>query len=413
MTAMARPSGLPWTLGKVTTKQHPTIPGKWQARGYYNDGDNRRREVTASGDSPTKAVRALQAKVTKASTEYRGGDATLNQSTRVGKAVEVWLDHAGRKRGPNGKRLAENTLVQYQGNADRYVSGSSIEHLTLAQANDVARIERWLAEIADQHGEGASVSARTVLSNTLRLAERQGAIHASVMHRAQRQGASKGSKGDRKCSDPDCDFDCGKRHLDTGRAFTADEFKAVRKAAQISNADLADLVEFLFVTGARIREALHCVAWTDVDLEARTVHIRGTKTKASDRVVMLNEDLADVLARRKEAHGGAGLVFGVTRYESKAGQPRDVNNVLRSLRDALGEAGCGWAGSHTFRRTVATWMDEAGVGLAEIASQLGHANTAVTTRYLARKVAPTRAASIMTVAPEAPLLTIVREGVGQ
>lgn len=54
-----------------------------------------------------------------------------------------------------------------------------------------------------------------------------------------------------------------------------------------------------------------------------------------------------------------------------------------------------WAGSHSFRRTVATWMDEAGAPLAEIGAQLGHGDLNVTAHYLGRTTAPTRAASIM------------------
>jgi integrase len=171
---------------------------------------------------------------------------------------------------------------------------------------------------------------------------------------------------------------------------------------------VADLILFLFGTGARIREALHCTAWADVDLEARAVRIRGTKTDAADRTVALSDDLADVLTERARVYGTKGLVFGVTRYPSKLGQERDVNNVLRVLRRVLADAGMPWAGSHTFRRTVATWMDEQGAPLAEIAAQLGHANTSVTHRYLARKAAPTRAASIMRLPkPADPKLALV------
>ena len=54
-------------------------------------------------------------------------------------------------------------------------------------------------------------------------AERQGALAASVMSRVQTPSASTGTPGDRKCADPDCDLDCGKRHLDTKRAFTEAE----------------------------------------------------------------------------------------------------------------------------------------------------------------------------------------------
>ncbi|GIM63357.1 hypothetical protein Pve01_93860 [Planomonospora venezuelensis] len=158
---------------------------------------------------------------------------------------------------------------------------------------------------------------------------------------------------------------------------------------------MGDLAHFLFGTGVRISEALHCTSWTDVDLDNRTVRVRGTKTNQADRTLGLSEDLTERLRHRAETHGTAGLVFGVTYFASKAGQPRDRNNVSKALRQVFAEAGVPWAGTHTFRRTVATWLDEAGHSLASIANQLGHADTNVTAKYLGRQDVATNAASVM------------------
>jgi integrase len=166
-------------------------------------------------------------------------------------------------------------------------------------------------------------------------------------------------------------------------------------AAEASSADTADIAAFLFGTGARISEALHCVSWSDVDLELGTVRVRGTKTANADRVLSLADDLSERLRQRAALHGTRGLVFGVTRYASKVGEPRDRNNVSKALRQAFAKAGVPWAGTHTFRRTVATWLDANGAALAEIANQLGHADTNVTAAYLGRTGTPTRAAQVM------------------
>src|SRR5690606_32813878 len=167
------------------------------------------------------------------------------------------------------------------------------------------------------------------------LAERRGAIPASVMHRALTPKAKAGSTGDRKCTDPDCDLDCGKRHLDTRRAFTAEEAARVQDCADAAPADVGDLAAFLFGTGARISEALHCTWWQDVDLDAQTVRIRGTKTAQADRVLALSDALTERLRQRAEMHGTTGLLFGVTYFESKLGKPRDRNNVSKALRRAF------------------------------------------------------------------------------
>ena len=393
--AAGRPQLNPWYLGDVTTRPHPTVRGRWVARGKYRNADGKRFDVTASADTEGRAKRALQAKVEEHRRSHRGGDATLNQDTTVERAARLWLEAAKRKR-VRGKPLAPRTLEQYAANVTRYVERSPIATRKLAAANNVSLIEHWLAAIADAHGSGAAQSARKVLSNTLAHAERQGAIAASVMSRVQTPAPSAGSAGDRKCLDPDCDLDCGKRHLDTRRAFTPAEVRRLFAAAEADDsADVADLLRFLFGTGVRIREALEGVAWNDVDLKARTVRVRGTKTEAADRVLALPDELTERLARRAETYGTDGLVFGTTRFDTKLGQPREVGNVLRAIRRTLATARLTWAGSHTFRRTVATWMDADGAPLAEIANQLGHADVNTTAGYLGRRQAPTRAASVM------------------
>lgn len=403
---MARPTNPPFTLGRITTRAHPTQTGHVQARGYFNDGNGRRIEVTASGRTDAAARRALQAKVNDARTEFRGGDDTLAHDTRVERAAQVWLDWKRRQR-VRGRALAEGSLYAYEGTIARCVNGSAIAGMTLTKANDVSRIEAWLTSIADTRGETSARQARKVLGGILSLAERRGAIPASVMRRVETPAARVGSSGDRHCNIEGCDYSCGKRHLDTRRAFTPDEVAAVMAAAEASAADLADLVAFLFATGVRISEALHCVFWADVDFEAKTVRVRGTKTATADRVLVLSDELAERLARRADLNGTGGLVFGITRYASKAGEPRDTNNVSKSLRRAFARAGVRWAGTHTFRRTVASWLDAAGAPLAEIANQLGHADVNVTAAYLGRKTQPTRAASVMVLPKVEPMLYAV------
>lgn len=386
---MARPASPPYSLGKVKYRDHPTKAGEKQARGFYRDSNNKLRDVTASGKTEAAARRALQRKVNEARDAYQGGDGVLRHDTRLPVAADAWLDAKSRE------DLSPTTMRDYVGYVDRSIRVGALADLTVVQANDVARIEAWLTAIADDRGATAAKQSRKVLSGILGLAERRGAIPSSVMHRVRTPGAKPGSTGDRKCNDPECDLDCGKRHLDTRRAFTTDEAAAVLDAADSARADVGDLAAFLFGTGVRISEALHCVSWRDVDLDAQTVHVRGTKTAQADRVLAIGKDLTDRLRTRAEIHGTAGLVFGITYFTSKLGEPRDRNNVSKALRAVFARAGVPWAGTHTFRRTVASWLDEAGAPLAEIANQLGHADTNVTAKYLGRKVAPTRAASVM------------------
>ena len=55
-----------------------------------------------------------------------------------------------------------------------------------------------------------------------------------------------------------------------------------------------------------------------------------------------------------------------------------------------------WVTTYTFRKTVATLMDQAGLSSRAAVHQLGHANTSMTTDvYFGRKVATTGAATVL------------------
>lgn len=391
---MARPKSPPFTLGAISFTAHPTQPGMTQARGRYIDWHGKRQEVTASGRTQAAAKRALAVKVNAARTKHKGGNGTINESTKLTAVAAIWLDEKERE------QKAPATMRAYRGYVQTSINKGTLSALTVSEANDLSRIKTWLKGIADERGETAARQSRKVLSGIMALAEEAGAIHASALPRVKTPRAKPGSTGDRRCNDPECDWDCGKRHLDTSRAFTPTQAAAVLRAAEGAKADMGDLAHFLFGTGVRISEALYCTAWADVDLERLTVRVRGTKTRESDRILPLSDDLAKVLRKRGELHGTEGLVFGVTYFASKLGKPRDRNNVGKAMRRVFAAAGTPWAGTHTFRRTVASWMDEAGASLAEIANQLGHADTNVTAGYLGRRGAITRAADVMVLPTE-------------
>lgn len=391
---MGRPSSPLFTLGRISATPHPTRAGERQARGYYIDANRVRREVTASGKSDAAAKRALQSKMNLARDQHRGGDDVLRHDTKMAVAGEAWLDWKRRQK-TGSKPLAASTIRDYEGYVARSIKVGALANLTVVQANDVARIESWLTSIADERGETAARQSKKVLSGILGLAERRGAIPASVLHRVQMPGAKPGSVGDRKCTDADCELDCGKRHLDAHRAFTVEQATLVQRLADNGRADIGDVAAFMFGTGVRISEALHCVSWSDVDLATGTVHVRGTKTAQANRVLTMPGALTERLRERAALHGTTGLVFGITYFTSKLGQPRERSNVSGTLRRVFAEAAVPWAGTHTFRRTVASWMDEAGCPLAEIANQLGHADINVTAGYLGRRTQPTRAAEVM------------------
>ena len=78
------------------------------------------------------------------------------------------------------------------------------------------------------------------------------------------------------------------------------------------------------------------------------------------------------------------------------GRIRNKSNTTGDLRRAFDRAGFDWVTSHTFRKTVATRLDEAGQSPRQIADHLGHSRPSMTLDvYVGRRVASSAAAEIL------------------
>jgi integrase len=150
----------------------------------------------------------------------------------------------------------------------------------------------------------------------------------------------------------------------------------------------------IVTTGLRVSEALG-LAWSDIDLEARTLTVRHQlaridgewkrtrpKTRRSRRTVPLTPQAIDALdeqRRRQDAERGEhprpidGLVFTTSR-----GEPVHSTNVLPSWYRTLRRLGLPRVTIHDLRHASATMMLSAGVPLPVIAAVLGHSTIRVT-----------------------------------
>lgn len=368
-------------------KRVPAATGQratqWRARTVYRALDGKPHKIERWATSKAKA----EALVKAACRDWQapaGGGAGLRGGMTVEAAAGYWLEHDVKR-----SSRAPSTIAQYEGNVSRYIKGSTIAGLTLREANAVGILRSYFQGLADGHGFGAADAARKVLAGVLGMAVTDGALPGNALRDVKRISKPRAT----------ADAPADETAHDTRRAFTRAERARLLEVAdrhpREASQDVSDLIHFLAGTGVRLGEALECTSWGDVDLEAGTVLVRGTKTRSAHRTLTLPGWLVERLERRANLHGTEGLVFGVTRYESKIGKPRDKRNITRLIEQRCDAAGLPWATSHTFRRTVATLMDEAGAPLAEIANQLGHADTNTTAGYLGRRQAPTRAASIL------------------
>lgn len=160
--------------------------------------------------------------------------------------------------------------------------------------------------------------------------------------------------------------------------------------------DLVDPVTLLIATGLR-RSELVALRWSDFDTDAGTIAVtskvvrqRGigltrideTKTAAGRRTIPLPSFAVTVLddRRRRPYVGQQQTIFASSSGTLR--DPESFNTVWRAIR---GELGMPDVTSRSFRKTVATLIDDAGLSARIGADHLGHARVSMTQdRYMSR-----------------------------
>ena len=184
--------------------------------------------------------------------------------------------------------------------------------------------------------------------------------------------------------------------------------KGLRTSDYCREYDLADPFTLLIATGLRRGELLG-LRWSDYDQAAFTLTISGkvvrvtgrglmrddeTKTAAGRRTIALPRFAVDVLAARR-----ALPYFGehpTIMFPSTAGTWRDPNNFGRDWRRVREELGFPQVTTHSFRKSVATLLDDRGLSARIGADQLGHARPSMTPdRYMARGKVHTQVAEAL------------------
>ncbi len=152
------------------------------------------------------------------------------------------------------------------------------------------------------------------------------------------------------------------------RSLTNTELETVRTAVRAwltkersgpkSSGDIADIIEVMVGTGARIGEVL-ALRWADIDLEARVIDVNATiktepgngtfrKALARPRLVALPERAAVVLQARRRTSPD-NLLDAV--FPTRNATWQQVNNVERRWRQIRREARLEWVTPDAFRRS--------------------------------------------------------------
>lgn len=365
--------------GTISTKGITRTDGTtfYRATVRYRDWGGRVHQLERYAPTKQRADQAIKAGIQQALTATVS-DSTVNADTTVLELAGLWreeleyLDLAA-----STKRVYRSMLTKHVEAEDAPLRAATIGTIS------GAKLTAALRQVAARSGAGAAKTLASVYRNLFAFAMQHEALEnnpARNMTYNPSQFASRSNAKSKTGQD---------RTRDHNRAFTDDEREAIlaelRTDPYYEQYQLRVLMEVMAGTGARIGEACH-LAWRHVDFEDGLIRIPGTKNKTSRRVVEAPEWLLATLAEKRE------------EWQPDPDDPvcpspmlkwRDNSNSVRSVNAALERMGYPWATSHTFRRTVASRMDRAGVSLQEIANQLGHAQVSTTmNEYLDRRAVP-------------------------
>lgn len=368
---MARESLPLGSYGKSTFWQEGSV---WLARVQYRDFDGVVRPVKRRGKSKAAAERALRAALV--TRQVPAKDREITPQSRFSKVAELWLAEV--EQAVDAGRRSPGTLDTYGSVYRRHVK-PALGELRVREVTTPV-VDRVLAATKRLSTPRAR-TAKVVVSQTMRLAARHGAVAYNPVREVARIDSE---------------------HARPPRSLTAEErqqwLDAVESNEQAQEWDLPDLTRMMLATGCRIGECL-AIGWSEVDLDAATVEIRwrlvrrtgvgllrlpSTKTgRRGERLIPLPNWAMTMLKRRRLAIGpGVEAVF-----PDSLGGWRDASNVRRIWRQVRSTLELEGLVTHTLRKTVATFLDDADVSTRRISDQLGHAKVSMTQdRYLGRRL---------------------------
>ncbi|MFD6197231.1 tyrosine recombinase XerC [Mycobacteriaceae bacterium NPDC060252] len=424
-----RPIGVPGNVELIELR-----PGTWQALVRVRDASGKRRKIKRVSppriDSKGRAVpdkegaRARDAALAAAATLAASPlDANLSLNTTI---RSLYFDHYRPYLIEQDK--AATTLDRYDGEAKGF--DSAFGHRRLTEAPTPV-MEKYLTEVANTRGPGAAKSSKTVLSGMYNYAIRMsdGAVTVNPLREVKltkKKGASKSAGArhvtvdevrqillDIRTSKLPCPIILSKAEREKNRQ----RYAPPTVAEFCERVDLVDWIVMLIATAHRRAQSL-AVLWSDMDLDAgmlrpskKLVRIKGgglaladvdDDPKASENEIALPSFAVEAFKIRKKRIAARKLIhpdpidpaFDDLVFPSARWTPRDPQNVgadWRRVRSAL--ALDDKITGHSFRKAVATIIDDAGLSATVAADVLGHSDPAMTQRvYFARRRAHSAAA---------------------
>ena len=377
---MARPPLPLGTYGKIKTWQ---VGVTWLARVQFRDFDGTVRPVKRSGKTKAAAIRELKAALADRQRPVK--QAEITPQTTMEKVATLWMVEI--EAAVEANRKSPGTLDAYRSIYQRHVK-PALDGLRVREV-DTPVVDRLLDAIKSKTVSGAR-TAKIVISGMMRLAARHGAVAVNPVREVGRIEAHPRPKA---------------------KSLTGKERQQWLDAVADSDAaqtwDLPDLSLMMLATGCRIGECL-AIGWHEVDLDQASVDVcwrlvrrkgvgllrlSSTKTgESGERLIPLPSWAVTMLKRRRLAI--ASQVQPV--FPDSLGGWRDPSNVRRVWRQVRDKAGITGLVSHTLRKTVASFLDDAAVPTRKISDQLGHSRVSMTQdHYIGRKLTDRQTADVL------------------
>ena len=341
----------------------------WLAQCRYRDSDGVTRKVQRLGpaDEFDKRGKLAEDALIEALAERRPPSSTpdaIGLDTSLSALIDQHIT-----------RLAEDGRAATTVGTYRYTAAKFVKFIGGVRVREATppRIDAALRSMRAAHGPGMAKQAKAILRGALQLA-----VMANVIG-----------------TNPVRDVSAIKQSQPHGAvALTANELRELLAKVAASeycrDHDLVGPITILIATGLRRSELLG-LRWTDYDAEAARITVTGkvvrvsgkglvrvdeTKSAAGRRTLVLPRFAVDMLrARRRLPYLGEHPVIV---FPSTAGTWRDPSNFSRQWREARGELGAAGLTSHSFRKTVATLIDDEGLSARIGADHLGHAHVSMT-----------------------------------
>lgn len=356
--------------------------GVWVARCRYRDTDGITRKIerrSPEGQPDVYGKLAEDALVAAlAQRRVSGGD----QITLDTKVVDLVTRHIDRLE-EEGRAIRTIDTYRYTASQlGKLIAGVRVED------SKPGNVDSWLRSMSKAHGATMAKQAKTLLRGAFRLAVLSESIELNpVRDLSPIKSKKKGAKA-------------SKKKQKGAPALTADQLRdlltKLGESDYCQKADLVDAAKLMMATGLRRSELLG-LRWIDFDEDAATLSVVGKlvrqhgqglvweefpKSEAGLRTVPLPGYAVAVLAarRNKPFMGEQKMIF-----PSTAGTWRDPDNFNGQWRRARESLGVPDVTSHSFRKSLATLIDDEGLSARIGADHLGHAKVSMTQdTYMAR-----------------------------